>query len=448
MNDKSKDERRLAAEIAESEELIRKAIFGVLRHLGEGNPHDDPFFVENKELPKWRSVFSRKSQREKKGVLDKVQELCRKGEFDKVMEVTDCVNFLVNCRDFCRNGFPYSMPAFGVDSEREPYFRLQVKEFVESYVSSFGAQISEEAFYAIFKAFHKHFPEFPETINMEIAILTGIDVQETDRIIVGDFEIREINPVELGIFEGLHDSNLGCYDNISLSKKVWVLEVKNVMQPEIVGGDNDWGIEFPEYYVHPHEIEESILTALRLFRGGDIRVSYKLSYESIKCGAMSIGYGSDPKDHFWPDNLFFTLRREDSTSLSGLWQAFNNISKERKERKRIAITRFNRARENPSSEDQIVDAMISLENLFPSSGHEYIGTNIGKSLNSLIGTKDSGYSVLETTKAAYFARNKIVHGEDVMKTPLLVKGKEVKFKVLLGIIMEWLRKSLLLTLLE
>lgn len=157
--------------------------------------------------------------------------------------------------------------------------------------------MSDVAFDALFKSFYRHFPEFPETINLEVALLSDFELKDNDSLDLEEFGIREIDPVELGILEYLQTSGFGCYDRVRCSEKIWVLEIKNAVEPEIIENDGDWGISFPDNYVHPHEIEDNILTFLRLLKGGEIGISYKQSYESIKWGTMSTRGGSEPRSN-------------------------------------------------------------------------------------------------------------------------------------------------------
>ena len=439
--------------IAKAKELLKKAVFGVLKYIGESKAPEKALFFDYKNLPKWRSVFSGLIYNEKERVLILVQELKWKGELRNVKEVSNCLNFLVKCDVFNRNGWPLFNPTYGKDSEdeREAYFFNEVEEFIESYVRSFGNQVSNHAFDALFKVFYRHFPDFPETIHKEIALLSGFELKNLETLDFEDFEIREIDPVELGIIQYLQSSKFGYYDKVELSHKIWVLDIKNIVEPDVFETDGDWGISFPDDYVHPHEIEDQILTFLRLFRGGNIGITYKMSYESIKWGVMSVGRGNGKEIFLRPESKPYIIYPDDKTDLAHNWQAFKKITNERKERYRIAVTRFNRARETESSEDQIVDVMISFENIFPSSDPKYIGTQLGISLQEYLGEIDSSYPVLKTIKTAYFARNKIVHGKDITKIQLLLIKKEEDLlikkegdlKNLLEIIMEWLRKSLL-----
>ncbi len=167
-----------------------------------------------------------------------------------------------------------------------------------------------------------------------------------------------------------------------------------------------------------------------------------MSYDSIKWGVMSFQIGSKQEIDLWPHPNIYNLKLEEREELQRAWKAFNKTKAEQNERYKVAIKRFNLAKEDRLKEDQIVDAMISFESIFSSSGSENIGYRLGRSLETLLGKTDSGYSVLTTMKAAYRTRNKIVHGEDINQTKLVIGQKEVKLGELFKIIMEWLRKAL------
>lgn len=443
MNINSDDDEKLEEKIAQAKEWLKKATFGVLAYLGTDSVSEISTFLDYKNLPEWRRIFSSMKFEAKRRFLKEVQDSWKK-IFENVDEPNKCLKFFVECEYFNRNGWPFIHPSFGKDSENERvnYFRIQIKQFVEAYVSSFGQRSSDDAFEAIFRPFKKHFPDFKKTINKEVAVLTGLELISIETIDFEDFEIREIDPVELGILEYIQSSDFGCYTKVNLNEQLWVCELKNVVEAEIFEGDGDWGFWFPDNYIHPHEIEDQVLTFLRLFRAGRIGISSRMTYESIKWGEMSFGQGTGLEQYPWSYMRKYTICFDDKEELKKSWRAFSNIKNEQKERYKVATRRFNLAIENKSKEDQIVDAMISLESIFSLSGKKYIGVTLGQSLEDMIGKSDSGFPVLATIKMGYRARNWIVHGKDLNLFKFKIEQKELRLEEVLGIIMEWLRKAL------
>ena len=284
---------------------------------------------DNAILPEWRRIFSSMKFEVKKRFLKEVQDSWKK-IYENVDELNKCIKFFVECEYFNRDGWPYIHPSFGKDSEneRENYFRNQIKEFVEAYVSSFGNITNDEAFEAIFRPFKKHFPDFKKTFNKEVAILTGFEMISIENIDLEDFEIREVDPVELGILDYVKSSDFGCYTNVNLNEQLWVFELKNVSEGEIFENDSDWGFWFPDNYIHPHDIEDQVLTFLRLFRGGRIGIASRMTYESIKWGTMSFGQGTGPEQSPIPDIRKYSICFDDKEELKKSWRAFCNIKNE------------------------------------------------------------------------------------------------------------------------
>jgi hypothetical protein len=190
----------LAVKITEAMEFLKKATFGILEYLSKENTIERSSFYDYSNLPEWRKIFSSINYSEKEAFLRKVQDSWQK-IYENVNQFKLCVKFLAGSEYFNRDGWPLMHPTFGRDSEEEriDYFKIQVKEFVEAYVHSFGDIVSDEAFEALFEPFKKHFPDFREAVHKEVAVLSGFESTSKETMDVEDFEIREIDPVELGI---------------------------------------------------------------------------------------------------------------------------------------------------------------------------------------------------------------------------------------------------------
>lgn len=436
-------------ELIENTEKLRILLQSSVRQVIDSMTIDvsvqgDPF-GNFQNLPRWRSVFDSVEFNEKQKDMNRVYEYLRENGIGDFKAAIECVNFMEQCQNFKADYFPPTSEVFGRDEGRRAYFEKVVKDFIVYYVRLFGLQYDQEAFNEFFKAFQVNIPEFPRRVEMHVALLTGIEVENEELYNLEKFVLRPINPYDLDILEHAKGPSMNSYNYVRSSDKIWCIELRNVVEPFVAGGDGgEEGIYFPDDYVHPNEIFQDILTSLRLFGDGGIGVSYVLYYETTLWNSMSIGrlQSYSTRDMIFPKpNL--VIHSEDSKELDKIWKTYNSTKDSVQKKYKVAINRFNKAREGRDYEEIIVDAMIALENLFPPETSAYIGNFLGKSLENVIGTRSHDMDVLETTKEAYFARNRVVHGEDIYSTELEIKGKSIKFNFLCQVMMNWLRRALL-----
>lgn len=103
MNINSDDDEKLEEKIAQAKEWLKKATFGVLAYLGTDSVSEISTFLDYKNLPEWRRIFSSMKFEAKKRFLKEVQDSWKK-IFENVDEPNKCLKFFVECEYFNRNG--------------------------------------------------------------------------------------------------------------------------------------------------------------------------------------------------------------------------------------------------------------------------------------------------------------------------------------------------------
>ena len=203
-------------------------------------------------------------------------------------------------------------------------------------------------------------------------------------------------------------------------------------QPKIIRPQNgDDNLGFHKLSV-PIDIEDRIIDILRIYNEGKI---FPLGTANINNSIFLSGMSYSrrfPIDNFIRDN--YELLEEDITSLSDLWNKYQEINLPDNHFLSLAIRRFSFANERKNIEDKIIDYFICAEALFLSSDLESVQGELNYRLShrSAMFIESDSYDQITTAKfmrKAYGVRSNIVHGSKI-KLPSKADGTKYTFEEL------------------
>lgn len=200
--------------------------------------------------------------------------------------------------------------------------------------------------------------------------------------------------------------------------------------------ENEEEFDSPGEYQNYENTVRKIVTALRLFKAGDIgfrriirRYKGWLSHEgSIHTSVMK---------HFWnPYRLELGELDNFRLLLDLILNAPDNSAFE------LALERLNDAVERQKSYDSLIDYMIAFEAIFLLKGDRK-KTTLSKRTAIMITEKDSGFeNIFRRMRLAYDLRNSIVHGDSREELNEILQKTGSSKREFVNEIGEYLRKSI------
>lgn len=168
-----------------------------------------------------------------------------------------------------------------------------------------------------------------------------------------------------------------------------------------------------KFHEIPHILLEKILTALRLFKGGDIEL---MNYHIKPLSSFfSIGMRSRISSHLLASRYQYELNNLENKDLINFVSKLEGIlssvhQKENREYLDLALRYYNSAKERKNNEDKLIDYMVVLEALYLRGGPE-LNFRLSHRVASLLGEDEQKrLEIFNNMHALYDLRSKIVHG--------------------------------------
>lgn len=268
--------------------------------------------------------------------------------------------------------------------------------FLMKYVDIKGFDYDE----ITFNSLYNELEEYIYTEGMEIiaiAPLLNFELEETERIDLGDFIIRKITEDEIKMLlshgalgEPLFLPHGGFIDTI------WCVELK---------------VKFPskrkQEDLTPHI--ERVITALRLFKKGSVQYSAILRYPKV----WRTSWGSSGHRRVIHGPLY-KLTNDDVESLKAFWSKFKSLNIQSYPFLDVTIRRFNFSYDRRFLEDKLIDFITAFEALFLKGVEGELSYRLAlRCAYSLGKDGDERKRVFEILRNTYDARSKIVHGEPI-----------------------------------
>lgn len=280
--------------------------------------------------------------------------------------------------------------------------REEMFDFLISYFDSAGfSKFNAEIFLDNFQIFNKHLSTEIDT-NYCFSTLLNFNGNFEEQKLDNELHIRTITPDEFATIAGIEDRSEKTDIDSSLFKIKYVIG-KTVDRTSIREQD-------------VLKLFEKTIDVLRIFRNGNVQLGGLYFRNS----------------QFWQVKPNFVLRREpktlltneyalDSSKLLKEFKLFHsklygvNLTKGKYKFLDRSIRRFSNAIENRSTDERVVDFIISLESLYSSNESE-LAYKFSLRVAVVLGSNSrEKISLQQMMHKIYNMRSRIVHGDDIPK---------------------------------
>jgi len=233
-------------------------------------------------------------------------------------------------------------------------------------------------------------------------------------------------PIEM-VGRKIIDSHIYNYE----TKKIYFIEreLEDLNDQDIVDGKIlTIAGKFQQAIIFPYL--EPLLTALRLFKEGDIAYWNDYIYEINKIGTFFSSFS--PKNRIFGYKTYSLLPDE----IEHCIRFINDFVMPEKEYLKLAIEQFNNSYIAVSLESAFLNLMMSLEALYTKSNQE-LSFRLARNCAIILGTNyENSQMIFRDIKELYNKRNKLIHGkskqreitqEDVHKCSNYVRSSLKKF---------------------
>ncbi len=324
------------------------------------------------------------------------------------------------------------------ESEKLPYiFPQYSSDFLEYYI---GLTHDFEFDEKIFNDIYIELEEFLFTKNRRyrcLCLLQNFDC-DTDEIDLGrGVKIKRIHGSDVHRIK----DELAPTDTIGRPQ-----DIKFTLEATIeVNADDEWVIgDPPDGIAKTEQRFKSIVTALRLFKEGDIRIPLEHLEVPLTWGVhggWSVHYSLFPP--FFSIGEKYTLDELKIEEFKSFLADFE--STRFPTGIEIAIRRFNYLYERKNPEDNLIDCTIGFEALYLHRANQELGYKLAMRSARLLEEKDleKRKTAFTFIKKAYTERSKIVHGSKKQtKTIDLGDGNTISTKDFIFVMEMYLRRSI------
>lgn len=286
-----------------------------------------------------------------------------------------------------------------------------LRKFLVSFIGQQSdVRFNESAFIQTYNAMEDFF--YGGTVQIEVSIPLENFHSDVDEIDLGNgWKIAKMSRERLEevlTFRDYPETSL-----MSLSHAlIWTVNAPKVI---IEQGEE---YDAPQEYQQVHSIVREMLTAIRLFKSGDVgRRMTQIRRKSWSFGgeSRSMGYGKP----FWKRP--YRIEPHEVESLREFVSFYRSSSKDRNSS--VAVRRVNYAVERERTEDTLVDYLIAFESLFLDNRRELSYRLSLRVSTNLRHEKKSRTEVFDDMRLAYKIRSMIVHGEEKKKIHKELKKK-------------------------
>ena len=308
----------------------------------------------------------------------------------------------------------YTLVGTGFGRSRMELFDLAIKPIysflTDENINDFDDSIFKSEYFKIENSLYSSEIEI-ETITPLGGFYTDADeILLDERLsIVKLSETEIIELLQLGIKIG---ESIGPGDFILLKEQFAIK--RTFILPKLIG-DKDIleGIDALKSHSN-REKEQKVLNALRLFKNGKV---FQLGTITQSTSIFSSGIGYNPPLSF---TVFmqkkFQLDKNEVINFLEFWKSFCELDFSKYNFLSVAIRRFSQSIERDSTEDKIIDLMISAESLFLSSGGSFQGElKYRLSHRAAMFIEDESEKqrkVFNFMQQAYNVRSDIIHGRE------------------------------------
>ena len=171
-----------------------------------------------------------------------------------------------------------------------------------------------------------------------------------------------------------------------------------------------------------------MLTALRLFRTGDVGSKYKIT-ENIGPKTSFSGFQGSPLSGFWwvpAEGKKYQINKSELPSVHKIYNDLNKLDQIGKLPKlNVALRRFNQSYSRKLPEDKIIDLTIALESILLFSETDELQNKLATRGARILQKKTDPLKTRDTLKLLYTLRSSIVHEGQTLTSP----SKSIKKKI-------------------